>query len=79
VQRLHDGVETAGVGYASAGLVWAAHGEAYVQALANGYALDAQAVADTARCIEHSLVKYLDIMDTGHGDVAPGHDIFSKR
>jgi uncharacterized UPF0160 family protein len=72
--RLVGGVQTPGVGYASAGLVWAAHGEAYVAALAgaSGYALDAPAVAETAASIDHSLVQYLDIVDTGQGDVAPG-------
>ena len=72
--RLVDGVEVPGVGYASAGLVWDAHGEAYVAALAlsSGYALDADAIGNTVRSIDHSLVQYLDIVDTGQGDVAPG-------
>jgi uncharacterized UPF0160 family protein len=72
--REMDGIEKPGVGYASAGLVWAAHGQAYVQALASGsgYALDAQALAETTQSIDHSLVQYLDIVDTGQGDVAPG-------
>lgn len=72
--RVVEGVETAGVGYASAGLVWAAHGHAYVAALANrsGFELDAQAVAEIVRSIDQSLVQYLDIVDTGQGDVAPG-------
>jgi uncharacterized UPF0160 family protein len=69
-----DGVEKAGVGYASAGLVWSAYGVAYAQALASsrGYALDASALEEIARSIDHSLVQYLDIVDTGQGDVAPG-------
>lgn len=72
--RLADGHETPGVGYASAGLVWAQYGSAYVETVARsgGFALDAQALADTARSIDHSLVQYLDIVDTGQGDVAPG-------
>jgi uncharacterized UPF0160 family protein len=72
--RTEPGVEIPGVGFASAGLVWAAHGEAYVQALAqhSGYALEPDAVAETARSIDHALVQYLDIVDTGQGDVAPG-------
>lgn len=72
--RVVDGVETPGVGYASAGLVWSAYGGAYVQALASssGFDLDAQAVAEIARSIDNSLVQYLDIVDTGQGDVAPG-------
>ncbi len=69
-----DGHTVPGVGYASAGLVWAAHGRAYVQAWARGkgHNLDAQAVADVVRSIDHSLVQYLDIVDTGQGDVSPG-------
>ena len=63
-----------GVGYASAGLVWSAFGATYVAAWASthGHALDAHAVADVANSLDHSLVQYLDIVDTGQGDVAPG-------
>jgi uncharacterized UPF0160 family protein len=69
-----DGVMVPGVGYASAGLVWSAHGAAYIQAWAthHGHALDATAVAEIERSIDHSLVQYLDIVDTGQGDVSPG-------
>ncbi|MEY4755795.1 MAG: hypothetical protein RJA34_693 [Pseudomonadota bacterium] len=72
--QAQDGVETPGVGYASAGLVWSVYGGAYVKALADlsGYELDALAVAEIERSIDSSLVKYLDIVDTGQGDVAPG-------
>ena len=72
--RLVDEKETAGVGYASAGLVWSAYGTAYVQALASssGFELDAPAQAEIARTLDTSLVQYLDIVDTGQGDVAPG-------
>jgi uncharacterized UPF0160 family protein len=64
----------AGVGYASAGLVWSAHGGDYVQALArrNGWALDATAVADLVRNLDTSLVQYIDMVDTGQGEVSPG-------
>jgi len=69
-----DGAPVSGVGYASAGLVWSAFGTAYVQAWANGqgHALDEAAVAEIVRSIDHSLVQYLDIVDTGQGDVSPG-------
>jgi uncharacterized UPF0160 family protein len=69
-----DGQSVPGVGYASAGLVWTAYGRDYVQAWANthGQSLDAQAVDDILRSIDHSLVQYLDIVDTGQGDVSPG-------
>jgi uncharacterized UPF0160 family protein len=69
-----DGATVPGVGYASAGLVWSAFGTAYVQAWAvtHGHALNEDAVAQIVRTIDHSLVQYLDIVDTGQGDVSPG-------
>lgn len=69
-----DGKTVPGVGYASAGLVWSAYGAAYVQAWAKaqGHSLDVHAVDDVVRSIDHSLVQYLDIVDTGQGDVSPG-------
>nr|WP_315236156.1 MYG1 family protein [uncultured Albidiferax sp.] len=72
--RLVDGAIVPGVGYASAGLVWSAFGAAYVQAWAqtHGHSLDEAAVASVVNTIDHSLVQYLDIVDTGQGDVAPG-------
>lgn len=69
-----DGATVPGVGYASAGLIWTAYGTQYVQAWASaaGHSLDDAAVADIVRSIDHSLVQYLDIVDTGQGDVSPG-------
>ncbi len=69
-----DGQTVPGVGYASAGLVWTAFGAAYVQAWAgaHGQSLDAKAIDEVVRSIDHSLVQYLDIVDTGQGDVSPG-------
>jgi len=69
-----DGVRVPGVGYASAGLVWEAYGADYVRAWASGHGqpLDADAVASIVRSIDHSLVQYLDMVDTGQADVAPG-------
>ena len=69
-----NGQTVAGVGYASAGLVWSAHGAAYVQAWAarNGHALDAATTVDIVQSIDTSLVQYLDMVDTGQADVAPG-------
>jgi uncharacterized UPF0160 family protein len=68
------GVESPGVGYASAGLVWSVYGAAYVQTFASGlgWELEAPALAEIARSIDSALVQYLDIVDTGQGDVAPG-------
>ncbi|MDZ7890525.1 MAG: MYG1 family protein [Rhodoferax sp.] len=69
-----DGATVPGVGYASAGLVWSQYGTAYVQAwcAAQGHALDAASIEQIVRSIDHSLVQYLDIVDTGQGDVSPG-------
>lgn len=69
-----DGATKPGVGYASAGLVWSAFGAAYVKARAAnaGHTLDDAAVAEIVRSIDNSLVQYLDIVDTGQGDVSPG-------
>ena len=68
------GKEQPAVGFASAGLVWAAHGAAYVAQLAEqrGCALDDAAAAEVARSIDRSLVQYIDMVDTGQAEVAPG-------
>ncbi len=68
------GLEQPGVGYASAGLVWSVHGAAYARALAQsrGWVLDDAAISSIVRSIDHSLVQYLDMVDTGQGEVAPG-------
>jgi uncharacterized UPF0160 family protein len=54
--------------------LWSAYGAAYVQAWANAQdqSLDDAALAEIVRSIDHSLVQYLDIVDTGQGDVSPG-------
>ena len=69
-----DGKAQQSIGYASAGLVWARFGGAYVESVAHGggYALDAQAVRDIANTIDDELVQYIDMVDTGQGQVAPG-------
>jgi uncharacterized UPF0160 family protein len=69
-----DGTTVPGVGYASAGLIWTAYGTQYVEAWAttHGHTLDTAAVANVVNSIDHSLVQYLDIVDTGQGDVSPG-------
>ena len=69
-----DGQTVPGVGYASAGLLWAAFGAAYVAAWAqsHGHSLSPEALEEVVRSIDHSLVQYLDIVDTGKGDVSPG-------
>ncbi len=72
--QLVGGVEKPGVGYASAGLVWSVYGSAYAQTVAQafGQTLEPEALDEIAHSIDHSLVQYLDIVDTGQGDVAPG-------
>lgn len=69
-----DGAEQPGVGYASAGLLWAAYGAQYVSALAlhKAWTLEAGAITGIVQAIDQSLVQYLDMVDTGQADVAPG-------
>lgn len=61
-------------GYASAGLVWREFGAAYVQQVAQsmGQAFEEAAIAKVADDIDASLVRYLDLVDTGAEMVAPG-------
>lgn len=63
-----------GEGYASAGLVWKAYGEAYVRHAAQslGETLPPDAVARIAQDVDGALVRYLDLVDTGAQMVAPG-------
>jgi uncharacterized UPF0160 family protein len=69
-----NGSNKPGVGYASAGLVWSMYGAAYVQAVAadRGVELTAAQVAQVVQAIDQSLVQYLDLVDNGKDDVAPG-------
>ncbi|MDP1968989.1 MAG: MYG1 family protein [Burkholderiaceae bacterium] len=69
-----DGHSRPGVGYASAGLVWSVHGPAYALAMAasRNLTLNDDAIASIVHSIDHSLVQYLDMVDTGQGEVAPG-------
>lgn len=73
-QREFDGARPGGEGYASAGLVWREFGPAYVRqvALAMGEALAEATVARVAQDLDASLVRYLDLVDTGADMVAPG-------
>ena len=61
-------------GYASAGLVWNAFGQAHVLRVAQelGVSLAPEALARIARDVDDSLVRYLDLVDTGAQMVAPG-------
>ncbi|HVE52404.1 MAG TPA: MYG1 family protein [Ramlibacter sp.] len=73
-QRGFDGARPGGEGYASAGLVWRAFGTAYVRqvAAALGHAVSPPAAEAIAQDIDASLVRYLDMVDTGADLVAPG-------
>jgi uncharacterized UPF0160 family protein len=69
-----DGAAVRAEGYAGAGLVWREFGTVYVEqaARALGRALDAGTVARIAADVDAVLVRYLDLVDTGAADVAPG-------
>ena len=73
-QRGFTGAREGGEGYASAGLVWREYGTAYVRQLAAE--MDAtigdDAIAAIAADLDASLVRYLDMVDTGAAMVAPG-------
>lgn len=64
-----------GVVYASAGLVWKAHGAACVATVAKQlgpHALPPQSAQEMAWAIDADLVQYLDMSDTGAARSAPG-------
>ena len=60
--------------YASAGLVWREYGAACVQRLANalGHSVPPEVAARIAADADASLVRYLDLVDNGAAEVAPG-------
>jgi len=60
--------------YASAGLVWREFGRAYVQQVAQalGTRLDERTASTIADEVDASLVRYLDLVDNGAAQVAPG-------
>ena len=73
-QRGFDGARPGGEGYASAGLVWREYGRAYVRHVAAtmGARIEAAAIDAIAADLDASLVRYLDLVDTGAKMVAPG-------
>ncbi len=74
-QRGFDGARPeAGEGYASAGLVWREYGRRYVEHVARDFQVTlADGVVDAiASDIDASLVRYLDLVDTGAATPAPG-------
>lgn len=73
-QKGFDGRRLSGVLYASAGLVWAAHGVDFVQKLQPLSAITPAEATIVAQAIDDELVQYLDMADTGAANVAP--DLF---
>jgi uncharacterized UPF0160 family protein len=73
-QKGFDGRRPSGVLYASAGLVWAAHGADFVQKVRPLLAVTPDEAAAVAQAIDNELVQYLDMADTGAANVAP--DLF---
>lgn len=73
-QRGFDGARASGEGYASAGLVWREFGADYVARIARAMDAELPEAARTriAEEIDGSLVRYLDLVDTGAAQVAPG-------
>lgn len=73
-QRSFTGARAGGEPYASAGLVWQAHGTDYVQQVAQGLgqSLAREQLERIAADVDASLVRYLDLVDTGSALVAPG-------
>lgn len=61
---------SAGVVYASAGLVWLAHGKEFVSTICPGISPDTALRIRSA--VDESLVQYLDMTDTGAANEAPG-------
>jgi uncharacterized UPF0160 family protein/8-oxo-dGTP pyrophosphatase MutT (NUDIX family) len=60
-------------GYASAGLVWREFGSAYVGRSRNRWATPRFAeVTKIAADVDSALVRYIDLVDNGEADVAPG-------
>ena len=76
--RMRDGEPAEG--YASAGLVWREFGTGYVRQAAQqlGQAIDDATCTKIANDVDASLVRYLDLVDTGAADVAPGVFGFSS-
>lgn len=70
-QRGFDGRRADGTLYASAGLVWSAHGRDFVAALA-GAAADAATVRQVADEIDDEFIIHVDRADTGEAHGAPG-------
>lgn len=74
-QKGFDGARLSGVVYASAGLVWKEYGAPCVAKLAQmhaGHRLTDDQAQQMAYAIDHDIVQYLDMSDTGAAKNAPG-------
>ncbi|HVL74646.1 MAG TPA: MYG1 family protein [Noviherbaspirillum sp.] len=74
-QKGFDAARASGVVYASAGLVWKAHGARCVARIAEreaGVQLDDERASQIAYAIDADVVQYLDMSDTGAARSAPG-------
>ena len=74
-QKGFEGARESGVIYASAGLVWKAYGARCVEIVAKnkvGHEVTPEQARQIASAIDHDLVQYLDMSDTGPARNAPG-------
>lgn len=70
-QKGFDGRRDSGVLYASAGLVWAAHGVEFVMNTPSLTPVTEAEAAIIAKAIDDELMQYLDMADTGEANMAP--------
>lgn len=71
-QKGFDGKRPSGVVYASSGLVWKEFGVRFVSSRLHGAQPDLGLATKVAEAIDEELVQYLDMVDTGARQVAPG-------
>lgn len=71
-QKGFDGQRLSGVVYASSGLVWKECGVRFVSSRLKSVQADLVLAEQIAQTIDEDLVQYLDMVDTGARQVAPG-------
>lgn len=71
-QKGFEGKRPSGVVYASSGLVWKEFGVRYVASALRSTQADPAFATHIAQAIDEELVQYLDMVDTGARQVAPG-------
>lgn len=69
-----EGNVVEGTGYASAGLVWREYGNEYVRMVAKAKCIDLEEefVHVISESVDLSLVRFIDLVDTGKSSVSPG-------